>query len=575
MFEAIILGILLSTGVYVVWRYRKESVYTERLAHVLPSEEKLQWENPEDKLNGVKIRTRNPRFASRWREAGGVGAVGGIPSMYYLSKVDPKVIDSLDFAFADDLSNFNNLTDYVSDKYLDVLNTDSADGWMTRFEGYVMEMHSADVLEEMGYDVELPDASNQEGWDVLLDGEPWQIKGGETPQVIANHFETYPDIPVITNEDLGTAYEGYDNVMVLDDISAEKIHEMAHDSLTSIDQIDSTMGAGIPVVSLIMSSYREVKLHSQNKTDFGSSMKNVGLDAAGVGGGGYAGAQTGAVIGAVGGPAGAVVGGVVVGIVGAVGGKVGTNIVKEKSMKEAFYDYENTVKRVQQAIEHDQEKERLAITAMVEKVNTDLNSAKSTIEASYQKQFDEKKDDVVEKQKAFLNEVPKILQSIKEELQEFEKGLAENYEPSFVLKRWLNPSYDDVAYRKLKSWFKQRYVIIDQGLKKFSKALSEEKSHQKIQQQYAEAITFFRDYSVVSEHLDDVLASVVYETDKVEKTRDRMKKDFYLHLLQAKEKMRQGTQDSFRSLAEKALVEKEQIQQAYDRYINQREKLGR
>lgn len=496
--------------------------------------------------------------------------------MYYLSQIDPTVIDALDFAFTEDLSNFNTLTDHIDDKYFDVLNTGGADGWMTRFEGYVMEMHSVDVLEGMGYKVELPDTANQEGWDVLLDGEPWQIKGGQSPKVIAAHFEKYPDIPVVTNADLGAYYEGYDNVMVLDDVSAEAIHEMAEGSLNAVDQLDSTMGVGIPVVSLIMSSFREVKLHSQKKTDLGSSVKNIGLDAAGVGGGGFAGAQTGAFIGAIGGPAGAAVGGLIGGVVGAVGGKLGTNAVKEMAMKEAFNDYENKINKGQDLLDREQNKEQSALKEMVTGVNRDLNEANNMLQKVYKQKFENQKSHVMEKQRLFLKEVPTVLSSIKQELYEIERKLDEGYEERSFLKKLISPSYEDVAYRKTKLWFKERYMILDRALTKFSQEKWKHPvTNEEMQKTYTEAVNFFKYHEVKSQNLDKTLAKIIQEAEKADNNQDRMKKDFYLHILRAEEMIRGEAKQSFKRLAEKAVIEKERISKAYDNYMYERGKLGR
>lgn len=572
MLELLIVAVLVSAGGYGVWRYWREKRYSSNIAAVLPAESQLRWETPISNVNNKQINQSSiPKFIYGWKEAAGIGIAGSAPSMYYLSQIDPTVMEALDFAFAEDLSNFNTLTDHIDDKYFDVLNTSGADGWMTRFEGYVMEMHSADVLENMGYEVELPETANQEGWDVLLDGEPWQIKGGQSPEVIAEHFEKYPDIPVVTNADLGAHYEGYDNVMVLDDVSAETIQEMAGESLNAVDRLDSTMGVGIPVVSLIMSSYREVKLHNQNKTDLGSSVKNVGLDVAGVGGGGFAGALIGAFVGAIGGSAGAAVGGLIGGVVGAVVGKLGSNAVKEIAMKEAFNDYKCKVNEAQYLMAREQEKSQAALKEMIAGVNQDLNQANEQLQEVYKQKFDHQKIHVIEKQRLFLEEVPTILNSIKQELYEVERKLDEEYERPSFLKRVICPSYEDVAYRKTKLWFKERYTILDRALTKFS----EEKWNQDMQGTYAEAINFLKYYEVNSQNLEETLGSIIQETEKADSSRDKMKKDFYLHVLQAEETIRQKAKQSFKTLAKKAVNQKKRISSAYNNYMYERGKLGR
>lgn len=111
------------------------------------------------------------------------------------------------------------------------------------------------------------------------------------------------------------------------------------DSLTDITDFD--FSGHIPVVTVALSSFREFQLLAKNKTDALSSLKNIGLDAAGSGVGGMAGAKAGALAGSIFGPIGSLVGGIIGGIGGAVGGRMLTNEVKQKPLKNAISNYQN------------------------------------------------------------------------------------------------------------------------------------------------------------------------------------------------------------------------------------------
>lgn len=50
-----------------------------------------------------------------------------------------------------------------------------------------------------GHDVGPAEASNTPGLDLLVDGQPVQVKCGTALSNLTEHFEKYPDIPVIAN----------------------------------------------------------------------------------------------------------------------------------------------------------------------------------------------------------------------------------------------------------------------------------------------------------------------------------------------------------------------------------------
>ncbi|MET3683077.1 putative membrane protein [Alkalibacillus flavidus] len=575
MLEWIVLSGILGVGGYGLFRWRLVNNYRSQAREFLPSD-KLQLNTYEQSWDTQHHRD-NLHFMDGWKGAAAAGAIGQMPSLYYLSQVDPAVMDAMDFSFSEDLSNFNNMADYIDDKYLDVLGTDAAEGWMTRFEGYVMEMKSADALEKMGYDVQFPNNANNEGWDLLVDGEPWQIKGGESPSVIAEHFEKYPDVPVVTSSTLGEQFQANEHVMSFDELDPASIHETTHDSLSSIGDLNSAdaMGGGIPLVSLAMSSVREIKLHSQGKTDMGSSMKNVSLDTAGVGAGGFAGAQAGVAVGTIGGPVGAAAGGMIGGIVGAVGGKMGTNTVKEKAMKEAYEVYENRAEEGHRLIEQAQKDEHQRLRQMVRGVNQDLNKARASLEKTYRNQFIKRMQNTSQAQRHFLMNIPGILQSIRHELKQIDHYIRRDYKPTSTIRQFLAPTYDDVAYKTIQQWLEERYDIIDEALHRYSHLEVDKLSDKEVGHIYAEAVRFFQEYNVESSQLENELKAIIDEAEYVNETGDAMKKDFYLHIIKAEEAIRQRTRTSFQFIVDKGNNIKDWIKEAEEKFLYEKGKLGK
>ena len=127
----------------------------------------------------------------------------------------------------------------------------------------------------------------------------------------------------------------------------ESIHDMgdvlgnaAELSIDPTDLTDLDFSGHIPVITIAIASFREFNLLMDNKTDTMTSLKNIGLDAAGAGGGGLVGAKAGALAGSLFGPVGALIGGIVGGIGGAMGGRALTNEIKQKPLKNAIEAYQ-------------------------------------------------------------------------------------------------------------------------------------------------------------------------------------------------------------------------------------------
>jgi uncharacterized membrane protein len=133
----------------------------------------------------------------------------------------------------------------------------------------------------------------------------------------------------------------------------ESIHDMGDTLSTaselSIDPTDLTdwdVSGHIPVMTIAISSFREFNLLMDNKTNAITSLKNIGLDAVGAGGGGLVGAKAGALVGSIFGPIGTLVGGFVGAIGGAVGGRQITNEIKQKPLKDAISAYQAGASRM-------------------------------------------------------------------------------------------------------------------------------------------------------------------------------------------------------------------------------------
>lgn len=143
-------------------------------------------------------------------------------------------------------------------------------------------------------------------------------------------------------EAIGINDAGHSILTSLHDIGGEMAS--AAETCTSVGELTSAtdfdITGHVPVVTIALSSFREFKLLSSDKTNFISSLKNISLDAAGAGVGAAAGAKAGAVAGSFFGPIGTIIGGAIGAVGGAMGGRTITNKVKMRPLNNAIEDYE-------------------------------------------------------------------------------------------------------------------------------------------------------------------------------------------------------------------------------------------
>ena len=114
--------------------------------------------------------------------------------LWHAAALDPNVMKAADFSRSEDLGDRASFA-FAANDFL----TTGAD-WSLR--GYTAERVVMDQLIADGHDVRLAEASNTPGLDLIVDGEPVQVKCGISLSNLTEHFEKYPDIPVIANSAL-------------------------------------------------------------------------------------------------------------------------------------------------------------------------------------------------------------------------------------------------------------------------------------------------------------------------------------------------------------------------------------
>lgn len=232
------------------------------------------------------------------------------------------------------------------------------EGSLKKVGGHIGEAIAADQLTIADISVSWPDTSNQPGWDLLIDGHAVNVKLVSDASSLSEHFTKYPDIPVLIPGDADNIPEGAihfdpimgigidelkealaagkETVLVNESLSHEEIMEQVNDATDFALGSPEIADGSFPFVTLAFSGWREITLLTEEKTGIARAFKNLGLDIAGTGLGGYAGLQLGASIGSLLGPAGTVVGGIFGGIAGAIGGRMASNQIKRQALDQAI-----------------------------------------------------------------------------------------------------------------------------------------------------------------------------------------------------------------------------------------------
>lgn len=223
---------------------------------------------------------------------------------YSAAAIDANVIKAADFARVDVLDNSLAFADFA--RKIQELSPAGIIGAVGNVKGYVAEQVVAAELVAKGHQVEFPTTSNEPGWDLLVDGEKFQVKCLEEIGGLKNHFDNY-DYPVLANSELADRIpsEWADKVFFVEGYSDELI---SHVTTSSIKAGANVFNPDVPVFALGVSAVRNLMNYNAGKISGTQAVEQVVLDgSARVGlaaAGGYLGTGIGLLVF---GPAGALV----------------------------------------------------------------------------------------------------------------------------------------------------------------------------------------------------------------------------------------------------------------------------
>lgn len=190
--------------------------------------------------------------------------------LYDYIRIDPTVIAGVDFARAEDLKSVFAFSSFA-EQHAELAGA-QLDGSISQLQGYVAEQLVAHHMEALGHDVTFPATSNQEGWDLLIDGEKFQVKCLSTAAGVHEHLQRFPDIPVIVNIDLADSVGNLHNVYV--------DHQLVHDQVVQATENSLHYGSElgdfeIPWISLAVSSAFALRDLANKTTNLQGAVVNV------------------------------------------------------------------------------------------------------------------------------------------------------------------------------------------------------------------------------------------------------------------------------------------------------------
>jgi hypothetical protein len=205
--------------------------------------------------------------------------------IYDVVRIDPTVVEAADFARSADLSSIPNFTTFAD--RINGLPEGTYDGNISQIQGYVAERVVAQTLRAQGAEVQFPESSSEEGYDLIVNGDKFQVKNLSSPDGVYEHLQKNPSIPVFVNEELAKDFEGDDRVFPISGLKHDEIVDAAKDTIEAGSDV---LDLNIPLITTAISAARNGYALFREKTDPMSALENVALDVTSRSTGGIAGA---------------------------------------------------------------------------------------------------------------------------------------------------------------------------------------------------------------------------------------------------------------------------------------------
>ncbi|MCX2973007.1 hypothetical protein EYC87_05335 [Halieaceae bacterium IMCC8485] len=211
--------------------------------------------------------SQSERAGTESKNAAAMGTMMVGDMLYNAAQISPDVMAAADFSY---LADVDGPVDFA------LLAADMSEGAAVRLKGYVAEQVVAAELQAAGHVVSLPESASEPGWDLLVDGQPVQVKFHSDIDGIRDHFANY-DYPVIANTELmGQVPEEFvDRVYFIDGVSNELV--------TDVTEMSVAAGQGmtdpdVAIMAFAISAFRSAKGLYQGDLTGAQAVEQVLMD---------------------------------------------------------------------------------------------------------------------------------------------------------------------------------------------------------------------------------------------------------------------------------------------------------
>lgn len=202
--------------------------------------------------------------------------------LYSAFSIDPAVLQAADFSRIEDLNDPVQFAAFAH--RIEGMDPSAHLGAVSNLKGYVAERVVAARLVDQGHVVEFPNASNQAGWDLSVDGIKFQVKDMEDLSGLKRHFDLGYDYPIIANSELAAKLDGKSGDDLLE--WAGKVHfvegysneVVEHVTRSSLDAGDAMLHPDVPLFTLVLSGIRNVGRMNRNEITGTQAVQEVLLD---------------------------------------------------------------------------------------------------------------------------------------------------------------------------------------------------------------------------------------------------------------------------------------------------------
>lgn len=243
-----------------------------------PSDELLEWmDKPLDTSDmelGLKPLSNAEATGDERINAAALAALTVGDVLYSVAAVDSTVIQAADFSRLAEIDGRVPFAQLAGN----LLKGDKQSilGGISHLKGYVAEKAVAAELVSAGHTVSFPDTSNAPGYDILVDGEPFQVKFHADISGIERHFARY-DYPVIANSELEGKIPAQweDQVYFIDGLGNQFVTDVTERSLATGNQI---LEAGALEMVGVVSASRGLVAYRSGRISGRQAVEQVMLD---------------------------------------------------------------------------------------------------------------------------------------------------------------------------------------------------------------------------------------------------------------------------------------------------------